>query len=109
MVPESDPSLGEKSFEDPTYPMAIYDFAFNGIEVVTRRSFLPPDGAGGFRNSTGLGGLDNHDLAYEPIGNGTYLLLGPDIFSFDTESVLWLELEGMALPFLLTATSTIRR
>lgn len=97
MVPESDPSFGQKVFEDPSYPLTIYEFAFNGLEVVTRRSItlLTPDGEGSFRNSTGLGGLDTHDLAYEPSGNGTYTLLGRDAFGLDTEAVLRLELDGV--------------
>lgn len=37
MVPQSDPSFSEKVFEDPTYPLTIYEFAFKGLEVLTRR------------------------------------------------------------------------
>lgn len=98
----SDPAKGGKIFDDPDYPITVYKLGMANGEVVELGSttLKVPDGAGGFRNATGLGMLDRSDAAYQLTGvdgNGfnTYELLGKDQFGLDTESILHLSIAGL--------------
>ncbi len=98
----NDPAKGGKIFDDPDYPITVYKLGMAGGEVVELGSttLKVPDGAGGFRNSTGLGMLDRSDAAYQLTGVdgdgfNTYELLGKDQFGLDTESILHLSIAGL--------------
>lgn len=98
----SDPAKGGKIFDDPDYPITVYKLGMADGEVVElgSTSLKVPDGAGGFRNATGLGMLDRSDAAYQLTGVdgegfNTYELLGKDQFGLDTESILHLSIAGL--------------
>ncbi|CAK22537.1 Atypical alkaline phosphatase with phytase-like insertion [Synechococcus sp. WH 7803] len=88
---------GEKLFDDPDYPITIFKLGFDGDTVSELDSITlkVPDGNGGFRNSTGIGALPNHDLAFTPDGEGDYEEVPRDAFGLDSESVLRLTIEGL--------------
>ncbi len=98
----SDPATGGKIFDDPDFPITVYKLGQVNGEVVSLGSttLKVPDGAGGFRNATGLSELDRNDAAYQLTGQdaegyNTYELLAKDQFGLDTESVLHLTIAGL--------------
>lgn len=98
----ADPAKGGKIFDDPDFPITVYKLGQVNGEVVTLGSttLKVPDGAGGFRNATGLSELDRNDAAYQLIGKdadgyNTYELLAKDQFGLDTESILHLTIAGL--------------
>lgn len=88
---------GEKLFDDPDFPLTIYKLGFDGdtVSVLDTITLKVPDGNGGFRNSTGIGALASHDLAFTPDGQGDYTEVARDAFGLDSESVLRLTIEGL--------------
>ena len=88
---------GEKLFDDPDYPITIFELGFDGdtVSELDTITLKVPDGNGGFRNSTGIGSLPSHDLAFTQDGQGDYVEVPRDAFGLDSESVLRLTIEGL--------------
>ena len=88
---------GEKLFDDPDYPITIFELGFDGdtVSELGTITLKVPNGSGGFRDSTGIGGLPNHDLAFTPDGQGDYEEVPRDAFGLDSESVLRLTIDGL--------------
>ena len=87
---------GEKLFNDPDFPITVYKLGFDGsnVSVLETVTLKVPDGQGGFRNSTGIGALPTHDLAFSPSGDD-YVEVARDAFGLDSESVLRLTIAGL--------------
>jgi len=98
----NDPNSGEKVFDDPDYPITVYKLArtANGLNQVERITLKVPDGAGGFRNATGIGALPAHDPAYTKVGVdadgfNVYEEVARDAFGIDAESILVISIDGL--------------
>lgn len=104
----NDANKGQKIFDDPDYPITIYKLAQtgSGFEQLEAITLKVPDGAGGFRNATGIGALTNHDKAFQLVtaGNGiqgnagqynVYSEVPRDAFGIDTESVNLITVNGI--------------